>query len=91
MDDTSGALRARAPAIALSGVNLALGRGVARVHILKDIDLNIAAGETVAIVESMKMEIVCTAPDAGTIECLLAHEGQPLAQGQNILALKPSP
>ena len=51
----------------------------------------VAAGETVAIVESMKMEIVCTAPDAGTIECLLAHEGQPLAQGQNILALKPSP
>ena len=50
MDDTSGALRARAPAIALSGVNLALGRGVARVHILKDIDLNIAAGETVGLV-----------------------------------------
>lgn len=38
------------PAIALSGVNLALGRGVARVHILKDIDLNIAAGETVGLV-----------------------------------------
>jgi putative ABC transport system ATP-binding protein len=50
MDDTSGALRARVPAIALSGVNLALGRGVARVHILKDIDLNIAAGETVGLV-----------------------------------------
>ena len=50
MDDTSAALHARKPAIALSGVNLALGRGVARVHILKDIDLNIAAGETVGLV-----------------------------------------
>jgi len=47
MDDTStGAL----PAIALAGVNLALGRGAARVHILKDLDLHIATGEAVGLV-----------------------------------------
>jgi biotin carboxyl carrier protein len=51
----------------------------------------VTAGETVAIVESMKMELVCPAPVAGKIEALLAQEGQPLTQGQNILALKPSP
>jgi putative ABC transport system ATP-binding protein len=50
MDDTSAALRARKPAIALSGVNLALGSGASRVHILKDIDLHIASGETVGLV-----------------------------------------
>jgi len=38
------------PAIALSGVNLSLGRGAARVHILKDIDLHIGRGEAVGLV-----------------------------------------
>ncbi|MEA2928162.1 MAG: putative transport system ATP-binding protein [Hyphomicrobiales bacterium] len=51
MNDTSVApVAPRAPAIALSGVNLSLGRGAARVHILKDIDLNIGAGEAVGLV-----------------------------------------
>jgi putative ABC transport system ATP-binding protein len=47
MNDTS---TAAGPAIALSGVNLSLGRGAARVHILKDIDLHIGYGEAVGLV-----------------------------------------
>ena len=39
-----------ASAIALAGVNLSLGRGAARVHILKDVDLNIARGEAIGLV-----------------------------------------
>jgi putative ABC transport system ATP-binding protein len=38
------------PAIALAGVNLSLGQGAARVHILKDIDLHIGMGEAVGLV-----------------------------------------
>jgi putative ABC transport system ATP-binding protein len=38
------------PAIALAGVNLSLGQGAARVHILKDIDLNIGRGEAIGLV-----------------------------------------
>ncbi len=38
------------PAIALAGVNLSLGQGAARVHILKDIDLDIGSGEAVGLV-----------------------------------------
>ena len=38
------------PAIALSKVNLSLGRGAARVHILKDIDLHIGRGEAIGMV-----------------------------------------
>jgi putative ABC transport system ATP-binding protein len=49
MNDTS-ALHRATPAIALAGVNLSLGRGAARVHILKDIDLNIGRGEAVGMV-----------------------------------------
>jgi putative ABC transport system ATP-binding protein len=36
-------------AIALRGVDLALGRGASRVHILRQIDLNIGRGEAVAL------------------------------------------
>ena len=38
------------PAIALAQVNLSLGRGAARVHILKDINLEIARGEAIGLV-----------------------------------------
>jgi putative ABC transport system ATP-binding protein len=37
------------PAIALAHVDLSLGRGAARVHILKDITLNVGRGETVGL------------------------------------------
>ena len=50
MDDTSAAVRPLIPAISLSGVNLSLGRGAGRVHILKDIALNIGHGEAVGLV-----------------------------------------
>jgi putative ABC transport system ATP-binding protein len=39
-----------APAVELSGVNIHLGRGAARVHVLKDIDLRIERGEAVGLV-----------------------------------------
>ncbi|HWM47484.1 MAG TPA: ABC transporter ATP-binding protein [Xanthobacteraceae bacterium] len=50
MNDSSAAEHASAPAIALSGVSLALGRGAARVQILKDISLNIGHGEAVGLI-----------------------------------------
>jgi len=48
MNDTSFA--ERRPAIALAGVNLSLGRGAARVHILKDVSLHIGSGEAIGLV-----------------------------------------
>jgi putative ABC transport system ATP-binding protein len=73
MNDTS---MARPPAIALSGVNLSLGRGAARVHILKDIDLHIGTGEAVGLIGpsgSGKSTLLMVAaglerPDAGTVQ-----------------------
>ena len=56
MHDTS--TLTRAPAIALSQVNLSLGRGAARVHILKDIGLNIGHGEAVGLVELMELNTI---------------------------------
>jgi putative ABC transport system ATP-binding protein len=65
-----------APAIRLTGVNLSLGRGPARVHILKDIDLNIGSGEAVGLVGpsgSGKSTLLMVAaglerPDTGTVQ-----------------------
>ena len=37
-------------AISISGVDLSLGRGAARVHVLRDVSLSVAAGETVGLV-----------------------------------------
>ncbi|HML08162.1 MAG TPA: ABC transporter ATP-binding protein [Xanthobacteraceae bacterium] len=48
MNDTSG-LPFAGDAVALRGVNLSLGRGAARVHILRDIDLNIGRGKAVGL------------------------------------------
>jgi putative ABC transport system ATP-binding protein len=39
-----------APAIAIDGLNLSLGRGAARVHILKDISLHIGTGEAIGLI-----------------------------------------
>ena len=55
MNDTSiaatiAAKNAVSPAIALTGVNLSLGRGAARVHILKDVELHIGSGEAIGLV-----------------------------------------
>ena len=63
------------PAIRLTGVNLTLGSGEARAHILKNISLEIFAGETVALLGpsgSGKSTLLMTmagleAPDSGTI------------------------
>jgi putative ABC transport system ATP-binding protein len=48
MDDIAGRPLAGG-VITLSGINLSLGRGAGRIHILKDIDLNIGHGEAVAL------------------------------------------
>jgi putative ABC transport system ATP-binding protein len=48
MNDISGSSSA-GDAVTLDGVNLSLGRGAARVHILRDVSLHIGRGEAVAL------------------------------------------
>ncbi len=64
-----------ADTIALDGVNLSLGRGAGRVHILRDIALNIGRGEAVALLGpsgsgKSTLLMVMTGlerPDSGTV------------------------
>jgi putative ABC transport system ATP-binding protein len=63
------------PAISLAGVNLSLGQGAARVHILKDVGLHIGAGEAVGLVgpsgsgKSTLLMVMAglERPDSGTV------------------------
>src|ERR1700741_2270333 len=74
MNDTSAG--GPVSASALTGINLALGRGAARVHILKDIDLHIGHGEAVGLVGpsgSGKSTLLMVAagldrPDTGAVQ-----------------------
>jgi putative ABC transport system ATP-binding protein len=73
MNDTSAGRPAGA--IVLTGINLALGRGAARVHILKDVDLHIGRGEAVGLVgpsgsgKSTLLMVLAglERPDSGTV------------------------
>jgi putative ABC transport system ATP-binding protein len=63
------------PAISLAGVNLSLGDGAARVHILKDVGLHIGTGEAVGLVgpsgsgKSTLLMVMAglERPDSGTV------------------------
>ena len=76
MDDISRPQPPLSAAIALAGVNLSLGRGAARVHILKDIGLNIRRGEAIGLVgpsgsgKSTLLMVMAglERPDTGSVE-----------------------
>src|SRR5690348_17517438 len=48
--DPSSLAATSADTIAISNVNLSLGTGAARVHILKDISLRVASGEAIGLI-----------------------------------------
>ncbi|MCB4812166.1 urea carboxylase [Methylovorus menthalis] len=47
----------------------------------------VAAGDTLVIIESMKMEIAVVAPSAGTISHVLCQPGKPVSAGQTLIAI----
>jgi putative ABC transport system ATP-binding protein len=97
MNDTSTDSR-MLPVIALAGVNLSLGRGAARVHILKDIDLHIGRGEAVGLIgpsgsgKSTLLMVMAglERPDSGTVMvagqdlCRLDEDGLARFRGRQI-------
>lgn len=47
----------------------------------------VAEGDTLLIVESMKMEIPVSAPKAGTVADIRTAEGEPVIDGQLLVVL----
>ena len=48
----------------------------------------VADGDTVAILESMKMEIPVEAEDDGTVKEILCEEGQAVSEGDVLIVLE---
>jgi len=48
----------------------------------------IQEGDTIAILESMKMEMPVEAEDSGTVTEILCQEGQPVNEGQPLIRLQ---
>jgi acetyl-CoA carboxylase biotin carboxyl carrier protein len=49
---------------------------------------NVAEGDTVVILESMKMEMPVEAEDDGTVKEILCEEGQAVNEGDPLLVLE---
>lgn len=47
----------------------------------------VSEDDTLAILESMKMEIPVLAPSSGTIEKILVAEGESVAEGQDLMVI----
>jgi len=48
---------------------------------------SVEEGQTVVILESMKMEMPVESPEAGKVEEILIEEGQAVEEGQDLLKL----
>ena len=49
----------------------------------------VAEGQTVVILESMKMEMLVESPEAGTVSSVLVKEGQSVEEGAPLVELAP--
>ena len=47
----------------------------------------VAEGDTVVVLESMKMEMPVEAEDAGTVRTIHVQEGQPVREGEPLVTL----
>jgi acetyl-CoA carboxylase biotin carboxyl carrier protein len=50
--------------------------------------VTVSAGDTLIILEAMKMEIPVAAPRAGTVQTILVNEGQQVGEGQPLVILQ---
>ena len=53
-----------------------------------EVGQQIEEGDTVVILESMKMEMPVEAEDDGTVAAILVEEGQPVSEGDALVVLE---
>ncbi|MFZ5557150.1 MAG: biotin/lipoyl-binding carrier protein [Pseudomonadota bacterium] len=56
--------------------------------IVTEVGQRLEPGDTIMILESMKMEIPVIAEDGGTLRQLLVQEGVPVTEGQAVAVLE---
>lgn len=57
--------------------------------IVTELGQRVEAGDTIMLIESMKMEIPVTADETGTVQRFLVAEKAPVAEGQVVAILAP--
>jgi len=57
--------------------------------IVTTVGQKVEAGDTIMIIESMKMEIPVIVEEGGTIQKFLVEEKMPVSEGQVVAVLKP--
>ena len=78
--------RRRAPTSASGDLHAPMAGRIIRV--LAKAGDNVQAGDTLLILEAMKMEQQITAPHDGTVAKLLCEEGDQVAAGQELVVLR---
>ena len=58
------------------------------VRVLDGLDTPVAEGDTLVLIESMKMEIPVVAEKAGTVASILVAEGDGIIEGQSVVTLE---
>jgi len=56
--------------------------------VLVDVGQEVAAGQTLVVVESMKMEVSIAAPFAGRVQQVLCRQGQLVSSGQALVVMR---
>ena len=56
--------------------------------IVTEVGQKVEAGDTIMIIESMKMEIPVIAEESGTIKAFLVKEETPVSEGQTVAVLE---
>lgn len=80
-----GATAATAPATADVAVNASMPGVVLK--ILKQVGDHVNRGDTVIVLEAMKMEVTATAPAAGTVASIEVKQGDQLVNGQRLATI----
>ena len=81
-----GRRRRRAPANTPGDLHAPMAGRIIRV--LANLDDDVRVGDTLVILETMKMEQQITAPRDGIVTALLCKEGDQVAAGQELVALR---
>jgi biotin carboxyl carrier protein len=57
------------------------------IQVRVEVGQQVEQGETLAILEAMKMEVILPAPFAGTVTAIASSAGAPVSKGQLLIAL----
>ena len=77
------------PVLRISGLSIAFRTGRELTTAVNDVSIDVAAGETVAIVEVMKLMSHVSAPVAGVVTAIMVENGATVEYGEPLITIDP--